>query len=149
NGLRVSEALGLDLEDMSTVRSHRIARVRRKGGRHQDVALAQRTAEALDDYLRGDDAGGPLLVTHSGERLDRHAAWKVIRRLARTAQIGDHVFPHALRHGFVTAALDAGVPLHRVQDAAGHRDPRTTRRYDRARGALDHHAAYVVATYFS
>jgi hypothetical protein len=38
---------------------------------------------------------------------------------------------------------------HRVQDAAGHRDPRTTRRYDRARGALDNHATYVVATYFT
>ncbi len=150
-GLRVSEALGLDLEDLSTVRSHRVARVRRKGGRHQDVVLAPRTTDALDGYLtaRGGAVPGPVLVTHTAERLDRHAAWKVIRRLATKAGIGHRVFPHALRHGFVTAALDAGVPLHRVQDAAGHRDPRTTRRYDRARGALDNHATYVVATYFS
>jgi integrase/recombinase XerD len=73
----------------------------------------------------------------------------VITRLAAAAEIEHTVSPHSLRHGFVTAALDAGVPLHRVQDAAGHRDPRTTRRYDRARGALDNHAAYVVGAYFS
>jgi site-specific recombinase XerD len=151
NGLRVSEALALDLEDLSTVRSHRVARVRRKGGRHQDVALAPRTAAVLDEYLRtrGGPTSGPLLVTRTGERLDRWAAWKVIRGLARAAGVEHAVFPHALRHGFVTAALDAGVPLHRVQDAAGHRDPRTTRRYDRARGALDNHATYLVATYFT
>jgi integrase/recombinase XerD len=152
DGLRISEALGLDSEDLGTVRSHRVARVRRKGGRHQDVVLAPRTAGVLDDYLeaRGDAAtSGPLLVTRSGERLDRWAAGKVIRRLAGAAKIVHPVYPHALRHGFATAALDAGVPLHRVQDAAGHRDPRTTRRYDRARGALDNHAAYVVGAYFT
>ena len=151
NGLRVSEALALGLEDLSTVRSHRVARVRRKGGRHQDVALASRTASVLDAYIkaRGGASSGPLLVTRSGERLDRWQAWKVVRGLATRAELEHAVFPHALRHGFVTAALDAGVPLHRVQDAAGHRDPRTTRRYDRARGALDNHATYVVATYFS
>jgi integrase/recombinase XerD len=152
NGLRISEALGLDVEDLGTMRSHRVARVRRKGGRHQDVVLAPRTAGALDDYLesRGNaPTSGPLLVTRSGERLDRWAAQKVITRLGRAAKIAHPVYPHALRHGFVTAALDAGVPLHRVQDAAGHRDPRTTRRYDRARGALDNHAAYVVGAYFA
>jgi integrase/recombinase XerD len=113
--------------------------------------LAPRTASALDDYLetRRGGAAGPLLATRTGGRLDRFAAHAVIRRLATAADIKHDVYPHALRHGFVTAALDAGVALHRVQDAAGHRDPRTTRRYDRARGALDNHAAYVVATYFT
>jgi len=53
----------------------------------------------------------------------------------------------ALRHGFVTAALDAGVSLREVQDAAGHADPRTTRRYDRGRHSLDRAATYAVAQY--
>jgi integrase/recombinase XerD len=51
------------------------------------------------------------------------------------------------RHGFVTVALESGAPLHVVQDAAAHADPRTTRRYDRARRALDGHAAYQLASY--
>ena len=48
---------------------------------------------------------------------------------------------------FITAALDAGVPLRDVQEAASHADPRTTMRYDRARGSLDRHATYIVAAY--
>ena len=50
-----------------------------------------------------------------------------------------------LRHAFITAALDAGVPLRDVQEAASHADPRTTMRYDRARTSLDRHATYIVA----
>ena len=52
-----------------------------------------------------------------------------------------------LRHAFITAALDAGVPLRDVQEAASHADPRTTMRYDRARASLDRHATYIVAAY--
>ena len=52
-----------------------------------------------------------------------------------------------LRHACVTAALDAGVPLRDVQDAASHADPRTTMHYDRARTSLDRQATYIVAAY--
>ena len=54
-----------------------------------------------------------------------------------------------MRHAFITAALDAGVPLRDVQEAASHADPRTTMRYDRARGCLDRHATYIVAAYLA
>jgi len=54
---------------------------------------------------------------------------------------------YALRHAFITAALDAGVSLRDVQEAASHADARTTMRYDRARGSLDRHATYIVAAY--
>ena len=57
--------------------------------------------------------------------------------------------PHTLRHAFITAALDAGVPLRDVHEAASHADPRTTMRYDRARVSLDRHATYVVATFLA
>jgi integrase/recombinase XerD len=57
---------------------------------------------------------------------------------------GQHLSPHSLRHAFVTACLDAGVPLRAVQIAARHSDPRMTRRYDRARGNLDRHANYIM-----
>jgi integrase len=57
---------------------------------------------------------------------DRHAAGRIVRRTARGAGI---VTPHLLRHVFITAALDAGVPLRDVQEAASHADLRTTHRY--------------------
>ena len=57
------------------------------------------------------------------------------------------VGPHSLRHSFITADLDAGVPLRDVQGAASHADPRTTIRYDRARQSLDRQATRIVATF--
>jgi site-specific recombinase XerD len=54
---------------------------------------------------------------------------------------------HMLGHTFVTAMLDAGVDLRDVQIAAGHADPRTTTRYDRARNNLDRHPNYILAAY--
>lgn len=144
NGLRVSETLALDVEDLGTERGHRTAQLRRKGGKRQAAPLAPRTAEAIDALLMGRRTG-PLFETRTGRRMDRHAAKKIVRRLARAAGIEKAVSPHSLRHSFVTAALDAGVPLRDVQDAAGHADPRTTRRYDRARYSLDRHATYAVA----
>ena len=53
-----------------------------------------------------------------GRRLDRHGAGRVVRRIARRAGITKKVGPHTLRHAFITAALDAGVPLRDVQEAA-------------------------------
>ena len=76
---------------------------------------------------------GPLLLTQARSRLNRHAATRIVNRLAKGAGITKHISPHSLRHSFITAALDAGVPLRDVQIAAGHSDPRTTTRYNRAR----------------
>jgi integrase/recombinase XerD len=79
---------------------------------------------------------------------DRHAAGRIVRRIARRAGIAKRVGPHTLRHAFITAALDADVPLREVQEAASRADPRTTR-YDRARVSLDRHATYIVATFLA
>jgi integrase len=72
-----------------------------------------------------------------------------MRRLARKAGINKPVGPHTLRHAFITAALDASVPVRDVQEAASHADPRTTMRYNRARGSLDRHATYIVAAFMA
>jgi site-specific recombinase XerD len=88
----------------------------------------------------------PLFLTPDGRRLDRHGAARIVRRTARRAGISKPVGPHTLRHAFITAALDAGVPLRDVQEAASHADPHTMR-YDRARTSLDRHATYIVAAY--
>ena len=146
NGLRVSEATGADIEHLGLERGHRTLVITRKGGKVVTIPLAPRTARAIDLAI-GERTEGPLFLVADGRRLDRHGAARVVRRVTRRAGIAKHVGPHTLRHAFITAALDAGVPLRDVQEAASHADPRTTMRYDRARTSLDRHAIYIVATY--
>ena len=148
NGLRISEALNADIDDLDYERGHRTLHIIRKGGKHAIVPLAPRTARALDLYIATRTVG-PIFLGAQGARMDRHAADRTVKRLARRAGITKTISPHSLRHSFITAALDAGVPLRDVQEAASHSDPRTTMRYDRARQSLDRHAAYVVATFLS
>jgi integrase len=95
------------------------------------VPLAPRTARAIDLAI-GERTEGPVFVARDGRRLDRHAAGRIVRNTARRAGIGKPITPHTLRHAFITAALDAGVPLRDVQEAASHADPRTTMRYDQS-----------------
>ena len=147
NGLRVSEATGVDIEHLGLERGHRTLTITRKGGKVVTIPLAPRTARAIDLAI-GERTGGPVFLAADGRRLDRHGAGRMVRKAARRARIGKAVTPHTLRHAFITAAsLDAGVPLRDVQEAASHADPRTTMRYDRARGSLDRHATYIVAAY--
>lgn len=172
DGLRLSEALSLDIDHVTGVdRGHRIVTLRRKGGRTARAALPPLVADALDTYLQhragpvnehqtetgtttahgaagpGRRLTGPLFVTRTGARWRPGNAARALTALAARTGIpgADRVTPHALRHAAITLALDAGVPLHEVQDFAGHRDPRSTRRYDRARDRLDRHASYTLA----
>jgi integrase/recombinase XerD len=144
NGLRVSEAVGADIESLSVQRGHRTLAIIRKGGKRALVPLAPRTARAIDLTI-GERCQGPIFLTVSGVRLDRHGAGRIVRRVARRAGLAKPVGPYTLRYAFITAALDAGVPLRDVQEAASHADPRTTMRYDRARASLDRHATNIVA----
>ncbi|MGS2615782.1 tyrosine-type recombinase/integrase [Micromonospora sp. LZ34] len=154
-GLRVGELVSLDLADLGAERGHRSVRFVGKGGKARRRALTPGTAYAVDAYLAQRAAAqgmpvtelaGPLLVTASGARLDRHSVFRLVRRLARTAGIPAwaKLSPHSLRHAFATTARAEGVPLEDVQDAMGHADPRTTRRYDRDRHNLDRDPAYVI-----
>lgn len=154
-GLRVSEAVRLDMDDLGYERGHRTVRFLGKGGRPRRRALAPGTAEALDGYLRqrADRAGvsveqlsGPVFVTSTGRAMDRQTVFKLVRRLAEKAGIASaaRLSPHSLRHAFATTARSEGVPLEDVQDAMGHADPRTTRRYDRDRHNLDRDPSYAV-----
>ncbi len=91
---------------------------------------------------------GATPKTSRSDPLVRGAA-RIVRRVARRADIGKPVGPHTLGHAFITAVLDAEVPLRDVQEAASYADPRTTMRYDRARASLDRHATYIVAAYLA
>jgi site-specific recombinase XerD len=94
-----------------------------------------------------------LATTGTGTdcRLRQGNLWELVRRLAHAAGIEtwQELSPHSLRHSAITFALDAGATLRDVQDYAGHKDPRTTRRYDHSRGSLDRNAAYAVAAYLA
>jgi integrase/recombinase XerD len=148
NGLRISEALGANIEALGVQRGHRTLTIVRKGGKLVTIPLAPRTARAVDLAI-GERSSGPIFAWPDGRRLDRHAAARIVRRAARRAGVTKHLGPHTLRHAFITAALDAGVPLRDVQEAASHADPRTTMRYDRARVSLDRHATYIVSTFIA
>ncbi|GAA2691747.1 MULTISPECIES: tyrosine-type recombinase/integrase [Actinoplanes] len=147
-GLRVSELVSLDLSDLGWERGHRTVRFIGKGGRPRRRVLTPGAALALDEYLRVRGPGeGPVFATTTGARLDRHAVFRLVRRLAADAGIpgAEKMSPHSLRHAFATTARAEGVPLEDVQDAMGHADPRTTRRYDRDRHNLDRDPAYTIA----
>jgi integrase/recombinase XerD len=145
-GLRASELQALTADDDADDRGHRVLTVHGKGGTVTRMPLPPYVAEALD-RVKTERPSGPLLAAPRGGPFDRWVVTALVRRVARAAGITRHVSPHDLRHAFVTHALASGAPLHRVQDAARHADPRTTRRYDRAREALDGHATYGVAAY--
>jgi site-specific recombinase XerD len=150
-GLRVGEVIGLDVTDLGEERGHRTIRFIGKGGVPRRRALTPGCTQAIDAYLvvrasTGAVKTGPLFVTGPGTRLDRHAVFRLVRRLARAAGIPSwaKLSPHSLRHAFATTARAEGVALEDVQDAMGHADPRTTRRYDRDRQNLDRDPAYAV-----
>ena len=149
NGLRIAEALSCDVTSLTYQRGHRVLRIVRKGGRACTEPLAPVVLRPLLDYI-GDRTAGPLFLNRAGSgRLAYTTSYALIRRLAVRAGIpaAEHLSPHSLRHSFATELLDNGVPLQNVQDAMGHADPRTTRRYDRSRHNLDRHPTYQMATH--
>ncbi|MPQ97205.1 tyrosine-type recombinase/integrase [Modestobacter sp. I12A-02628] len=108
--------------------------------------LPPATVRALDELI-GQRTNGAVFLSRTGDRLAYKTAYDQIKRLAKTAGIpsADRIKPHSLRNGFATEALAIGIPLQDVQDARGHRDSRTTRRYDRTRHNLDRSPAYSLA----
>src|SRR3954467_12576083 len=146
NGLRISEATAARIDDLTITDGHRVLRYRRKGNKRTTAPLTAGVLVALDACI-GQRTDGPIFATATGTALDRVAAWRLIRRLAKTAGIAhpERVSPHSRRPPFITPALDEGVPLRDVQDSVGHADPRTTRGYDRNRNNLSRHATYKVA----
>lgn len=159
NGFRIDEILSANVSDYRHQSGHRVLRVTRKGGKTSTEPLAPPVTRALDTYLEqrataepadiATSTPAPLFTNQTGGRLVYITAYKTVRRLARRAGLesADHITPHSLRHTFVTEALAAGAPLQDVQDAAGHADPRTTRRYDRTRKHHDNHPTYKLLTH--
>ncbi len=100
NGLRVSEATGADIEALGTERGHRTLAITRKGGKKAVIPLAPRTARAIDLAI-GERCEGPIFTAPAGQRLDRHGAGRIVRRVARRAGLSKKIGPHTLRHAFI------------------------------------------------
>ncbi|MFG3180070.1 tyrosine-type recombinase/integrase [[Kitasatospora] papulosa] len=145
--MRLDMTLKAEVEKLSYSEGHRVLEVELKGGRHAVKAVPPGTGHAIDVYLAGRTTGF-IFQTRTGKPLDPKYVWKLLRRLAAVAGIANAAtfHPHVLKHDAVTHALKApDAKLHHVQDFADHRDPRTTRRYDRRRGKLSSSPAYGVA----
>jgi integrase/recombinase XerD len=151
-GLRVSEALNLDMEDVS-LRDQSL-RVIGKGDRERRLPVGDVAAGAIETYLamgrpvlieRGTSVkqassdpparrGGPLFVSDRGQRLNRMSAWRIIRNAALVGGVRGHVTPHTLRHSFATHLLEGGADLRVVQELLGHASITTTQLYTHLTG---------------
>lgn len=132
SGLRISEALGLDVDDIQLAGG--IVRVLGKGGRQRLAPLSDTSLHAIAawlkerPYLAAVDCPA-LFVGARGKRLNRREAARRIALLCRTAGLDITVSPHTLRHSFATHLLDAGADLRSVQELLGHKRLATTQRY--------------------
>ena len=143
-GLRVSEALRLDLEDLSL--DGAFVRVIGKGDRERLVPVGEVAIDAVRTWLDGPRGeivaehhvqpirGGPLFVGRTGRRLARQQAWSIVKRAAASAGLGRRVSPHTLRHSFATHLLEGGADLRIVQELLGHASISTTQLYTHVTG---------------
>lgn len=151
-GVRISEAL---TAGRSGLTSDRLT-VTRKGGAQAVIHLPGHTADTLRvltgttgaELARGNERDRLIFTTATGRPWDRNDAARTLTRLASHAGTTKPVTPHVLRHTHATLALELGVPLHHLQDSLGHRDPRTTRRYDHSRTRLENSSAHAVGALF-
>lgn len=134
-GARISEAVGLDVDDVDT--EARSVLLRGKGGKQRLVPIGRPAIGALDAYLvrgRPDLArrgrGLPAIFLNSrGGRLSRQSAWQVLQDAAGRGGVTSAVSPHTLRHSFATHLLDGGADVRVVQELLGHASVTTTQIY--------------------
>lgn len=135
SGARISEAVGLDLDDVDAADSTVL--LDGKGGRQRLVPVGRPALAALDAYLvRARPAlavkgrGSPAVFLNSrGGRLSRQSAWNALKAAAERAGLGSAVSPHVLRHSFATHLLEGGADVRVVQELLGHASVTTTQVY--------------------
>jgi len=149
SGLRLSELVGLDLDDLNL--NGRMVRVLGKGRKERLVPINQSAADAIRAYLRDRDAilraskaGGssraigagrasrtehPLFVNYRGERLGQRSIHRLVRKYMAMCSARFGISPHALRHSFATHLLERGADLRGIQEMLGHARLSTTQRY--------------------
>lgn len=134
-GARISEAVGLNLDDLDL--AQRTVLLRGKGGRQRIVPVGRPAIAAIEAYLvRGRPAlatrgkgTSALLLNTRGARLSRQSAWHVLHRAAQAVGLDGVVSPHTLRHCFATHLLAGGADVRVVQELLGHASVTTTQVY--------------------
>ena len=147
SGLRISEAVGLDLDDIDL--DDALVKVIGKGDKERQVPVGEVAVAWLRRYLadvrpalsaaahsghRDWHHGGPLFLSVRGERLDRRRAWEMLVAAARSAGLKQGISPHTLRHSFATHLLEGGADLRIVQELLGHASINTTQLYTHLTG---------------
>ncbi|HEY0425928.1 MAG TPA: tyrosine recombinase XerC [Rhodopila sp.] len=132
SGLRIAEALGLNVRDAIALRTNPSLTVIGKGSKTRIVPVLPVVRTAIDAWLAVHPAVQPetaLFLGARGKRLDPAVAQKVLRTYRRLAGLPEHATPHALRHSFATHLLASGSDLRSIQDLLGHASLSTTQRY--------------------
>lgn len=134
-GARISEAVGLDVDDVSGGETDALL-LRGKGGKERLVPIGSYARAAMDNYLvRGrpdlvsSASNAALFLNSRGGRLSRQSAWTVLVKAAERAGVTRDVSPHTLRHSFATHLLDGGADVRVVQELLGHASVTTTQVY--------------------
>ena len=146
SGLRLSELVGLDLDDVNI--GAQMVRTLGKGGKQRLVPFNRSTATALRAYLKDrallvnavtrtarQKVRDPLFVNYRGGRLTVRSVDRIVRRYAASSGVRPGVSPHALRHSFATHLLQRGADLRAIQELLGHARLSTTQRYTHVNAA--------------
>lgn len=134
-GARISEAVGLDVDDLDV--PDRSVLLRGKGSKQRIVPLGSYALAAIEDYLAtgrveltsAKTPTAAVFLNSRGGRLSRQSAWTVLSKVAERAGITDCLSPHTLRHSFATHLLDGGADVRVVQELLGHASVATTQIY--------------------
>ncbi|MFO8047807.1 MAG: tyrosine recombinase XerC [Desulfosudaceae bacterium] len=133
-GIRVSEAAGLDLEDIAWEEG--LLRVSGKGDKERLVPAGEKALESIRRYRRKlrevaglDMRAGALFLNKNHGRLTARSINRILKKVAAACGLTTPLSPHALRHSFATHMLDAGADLRTVQEILGHKSLSTTQKY--------------------
>lgn len=142
SGARVSELVGININDLSKVQSEdgeiTTLKLRGKGAKERIVPLGSFATKAIDDYCvrvrpnlvsKNPKNNVALFLNSRGGRISRQSAWKMVLDAAAVAGITEHVSPHVFRHSYATHLLDGGADIRVVQELLGHSSVTTTQIY--------------------
>jgi tyrosine recombinase XerC len=133
-GIRVSELVGINLEDISFEES--LIRVKGKGKKERLLPFGRKAEESLRDYLRGrptinkgrvDEEA--LFLNYRGKRLTSRSVERIIDKYIRLSALKRKISPHSLRHSFASHLLSRGADLRVIQELLGHESLATTQKY--------------------